>query len=285
MQFSSYRPQSPLASLVEYFWVLRDAPAHARERIVPSGTLELVINLDEDAFRIYDPASARCRRYRGALVSGCYGRSFEIDTRQHASILGIHFRPGGAASVLGVSPGELADAHCSLDELWGRAATELHERLATADGAGERFAMLERALLERLAETGRSQRLVSAALPQLEQPHTEVGDVARGLGVSKRHFIEVFTASVGMAPKRYARVRRFQRALALLSSAQPLAWSALAHAAGYFDQAHLCRDWRDFTGLSPTEFAALRATSVKDNHIALPDEGSTLSKTRGAPGT
>src|SRR5690349_9821974 len=87
MQYSIHRPRSPLNGPVDYLWALNDAPAHARERIVPSGTMELVINLDEDELRIYDPAAARegCRRFRGALVSGCYSAPFEVDTREHAS--------------------------------------------------------------------------------------------------------------------------------------------------------------------------------------------------------
>jgi AraC-like DNA-binding protein len=225
---------------------------------------------------------ARLVAATGALVSGCYGRSFDIDTRQHASVVGVHFRPGCAAGVLGIPPGELADAHCSLDELWGRAASELRERLAGTCSSAARFAILEHTLRERLDVDARRRRLVSAALPELEQPRREVGDVARELGLSKRRFIEVFTAHVGMAPKRYARVRRFQRALALSAGASPVAWAQVAHAAGYFDQSHLCRDWRDLMGLSPTTFFALRATAVKDSHVALPDEGSTPSKTPGS---
>ncbi|MGH6690231.1 MAG: helix-turn-helix domain-containing protein [Gammaproteobacteria bacterium] len=75
-----------------------------------------------------------------------------------------------------------------------------------------------------------------------------------------------------MTPKRYSRVRRFQRALALatLPRPRPVPWAELALAAGYFDQAHLCRDWRKLTGLSPADLITLRATRVKENHVALP---------------
>jgi hypothetical protein len=92
MRFTAHTPPPPLDRYVEYFWSLADAPPHARERIVPSGTLELVINLREDEFRIYDPDSpARPRRHGGAAVSGAYGRSFVIDAAQHASVVGVHF--------------------------------------------------------------------------------------------------------------------------------------------------------------------------------------------------
>ncbi|MFL5250527.1 MAG: helix-turn-helix domain-containing protein [Myxococcales bacterium] len=104
-------------------------------------------------------------------------------------------------------------------------------------------------------------------------PENGDGDFAKGLGLSRRRLIEVFTEYAGMTPKRYARVRRFQRALALATRTTPPRWAELALECGYFDQAHLCRDWAELTGLSPAEFVALRRTPVKENHIAIPEPG------------
>jgi transcriptional regulator GlxA family with amidase domain len=118
-----------------------------------------------------------------------------------------------------------------------------------------------------------------AALSRLDRPGVEVGEVTKTLGLSRRRFIEIFTEDVGMTPKRYSRVRRFQRALALTMQSPSPAWARLALECGYFDQAHLCRDWAEFTGFSPGEFLALRQTRVKENHLALPDAGSNLSNT------
>src|SRR3954471_24964068 len=96
MRYRTYRPGPLLADFVAHIWALHDAPGHSRERIVPSGTLELVANLHEDAARIYDPALGVWRRHSGAVVSGAYRRYFLIDTRVHASIVGVNFKPGGA---------------------------------------------------------------------------------------------------------------------------------------------------------------------------------------------
>src|SRR5262245_20607203 len=152
MHYYVREPNPPLRGVVDHLWHLCDVPGHARERVVPTGTLELVINLAEDEFRIYDAAGSgeRCRRLRGAIVSGCYSTPFGIDTREHASVIGVHFRPGGAAGLLGAPPGELADVHLGLEDLWGRHATELRERLCEAPDLGLRFRILEEALLARL---------------------------------------------------------------------------------------------------------------------------------------
>lgn len=273
MRYLAHQPHPPLGDVVDHLWSLSDAPSHARERIVPTGTIELVINLHEDAFRIYEPVTGRERRFRGAIASGCYGAAFEIDTRAHALVLGVHFKPGGAARLLGVPPGALANSHVGLDDLWGHRATELRERLCEAPSLRQRIELLEQALIARLLQRPHRRPAVRAGLAALDRPGVEVGHVAGMLGLSRRRFIEVFTEDVGMTPKRYSMVRRFQRALALAVRSPPAAWAQTALECGYCDQAHLCRDWAELTGLSPGEFVALRSIQVKENHVALPEAG------------
>jgi transcriptional regulator GlxA family with amidase domain len=86
-----------------------------------------------------------------------------------------------------------------------------------------------------------------------------------------------------MTPKRYARVRRFQRALSLATTSPSPAWAQIAIECGYYDQAHLCREWAEFTGLSTSDWLALRRTPVKENHVALLARGSHSSKPAGVP--
>lgn len=263
MRYVARPPSAPLRDVVEYVWSLRDAPGHAHERIVPSGTSELVINLAEDEFRIYD-ARKLARRLPGAMVSGCYRTAFDIDTREHASIIGVHFKPGGAG-VLGIPAGELADRHVSLEALWGRAAGELRERMLAASSE-DRFALVERALLARRG-TYEEHAVVAAARAALERPGAEVREVAKMVQLSRRRLIELFRADVGMTPKRYARVHRFQRSLGLAGSGRR--WAAVALESGYCDQAHLCREWAELTGLTPQAVMGARKIRVKNHHLAL----------------
>lgn len=272
MLYTSHIPMAPLADFVEYFWSLRDAPAHAQERVVPSGTLELVVNLHEDVVRIYDPVDpTRCRRFSGAVVSGAYRSYFVIDTREHASIVGVHFRPGGARAVLGLPPGELADTHLDLETLWGGRARRLRERLCTARAPVERFCILEEALLASLRAAPERQRAMHFALERLERGGSGVGDVAAELALSRRRFIELFTADVGITPKLFGRVRRFQRALAMAEVPPVPAWSQVALECGYFDQSHMIRDFVDFSGFPPAALLRHRGARVKDHHVVLPD--------------
>ena len=263
MRYFVHKPCPPLDAVVDYLWSLSDTPRHAHERIVPSGTFEMVVEVSG--------ASESDRRFPGAVVSGCFSGSFDIDTRVHAGLVGVHFRPGGAARLLGVQAGEIANRHVDLEDLWGRRASELRERLCVAGNPRQRFMILEQTLVSGLRGIPTERGAVKVALAELDRPGVDVGQVAEKVGLSRRRLIEIFTQDVGLTPKHYSRVRRFQRGLELATGTGSPAWTQLALECGYFDQAHLCRDWTEFTGLSPTKFLALRATPVKDNHVALPE--------------
>ena len=110
MLYLTHVPARALRDCVEYLWLLSDAPSHGKELIVPSGTIELAINLREDQIRVYDPRGLhQPRRFSGVVCSGAYGRPFGIDTAEHGLMMGVHFRPGGAFRFLRVNAGELAE--------------------------------------------------------------------------------------------------------------------------------------------------------------------------------
>jgi AraC-like DNA-binding protein len=267
MLYHSYAPAPPLSGFIKRFWLCSDAPPHARERILPSGTIELVINLRDDEIRIYDPSNPdRCTRYSGAILSGTYSRFFVIDPLQHASILGVHFRPGGAFPFLGLPAGELADTHVDLETLWGPAAVELRERLCAATTPAERFSLLERELLSRLRCSSELHGAVPVALVAFEG-NERVRDVAGLVGLSQRRFIQVFATEVGLTPKLYCRVRRFQRARALAGQTAAPDWARVAVDCGYFDQSHLIRDFLAFSGLSPLDYFHQQSERVLPNHV------------------
>lgn len=116
MFFRSYKPPAPLSDFVENLWAYRgfESP-RMKERILPSGTSELVFNLREDEMRIYkDSRSNEFQRYSGAIVSGPYAGPFVTDTALDTCVMGVHFKPGGAFPFLGFGADELRDRHADL---------------------------------------------------------------------------------------------------------------------------------------------------------------------------
>ena len=261
MRFFSYKPTRPLADFVEGFWDVNYAPSHPRVRILPSGSNELVVNLSQDEIRIYDSGQTpRSRRFPGIVVAGTYAGALDIDPMRHASILGVHFKPGGAFPFFGEAVGELGNSHVALESLWGRFAAELRERLCSAPTRQKRFRILEDVLTNRLRSTS-EHPAVSLALDFFGATGVgaSVGVVAKRVGLSQRHFIQLFTAQVGLTPKLFCRVLRFQHARDTVDQTGKPNWCRLALACGYYDQSHMIEDFRAFSGLSPGEYLNLRA--------------------------
>ncbi len=281
MQHRSYVPGPPLSAFVEDFWLYEDyRPRHLRERILPSGTIELVINLRDDELRIYDRVRpGACERFPGAVVSGTYDRFFVIDTAEEASLVGVHFRAGGASPFFGLPASELANTHVALEALWGRAGRELRERLQHATRPIDKFGLVEAALRQRLVGLTGPRAAVRLALQELSRSSlTTVHDVTRQVGLSHRRFVEVFKAEVGLTPKRYQRVQRFQRVVSRAQRMPEPEWSALALDGGFYDQSHLIHDVVEFTGFTPAELARhlerlrRRGVHLKRHHLPLPGE-------------
>jgi AraC-like DNA-binding protein len=258
MLFRSYVPRAPLCEFVSDFWLYENYEGeHQRELILPSGTFEIVFNLQEDELRIYSPAGPRhCRRFAGAVVSGPYSGSFMSDAAEERAILGVHFRPGGAAAILGIPASKFRDLHVDLSAVWGPAASTLRERLCALKEPADRFSLLEQVFMQRLAANPNGHGAVRVALDVLMRTHgqAKTRDIARAVDLSQRRFIELFASEVGLTPKLFGRIRRFQHAADTAQGKNRTEWAQLAIECGYFDQSHLIRDFVAFAGVSPDDY-------------------------------
>jgi AraC-like DNA-binding protein len=227
---------------------------HARERVLPNGTSEIVFVLDDDR-----ATPVVCGAHSVIEIASC------------PTLLGVHFRPGGAAPFFKVPADELTNMHVSLQALWGGLASELKDRLLEAGSWAARFRIVEEALLARLTEPPEPHPAVTFALDAIQAaPHAQtIGRLTEHIGLSARRFIEVFASEVGLTPKVFCRVRRFQRVLALIERNEAIDWADVAVAGGYYDQAHFIHDFRAFSGINPM---AYRRAGVRErNHVPLSD--------------
>ena len=135
MLYLTHLPGPPLNQFVELFWFYDGFPsrAHKKERLMPDGSIELVINLNEDETRIYDRHNLeKCDRLPGSVLCGPHSSFFVIDTAEQDSVMGIHFKPGGAFPFFKLPADELQNMHVSLEDLWGREAKLMRERILEA---------------------------------------------------------------------------------------------------------------------------------------------------------
>ena len=274
MIYRTLTPQPPLSDFVDLFWAAEGhAPAHARERLLPSGTMQLIINLREDRLRIYERQHTdRFQSFRGSLICGAHSEFFVIDTASQQSVIGVHFKPGGAFPFVKLPADELRDTHVSLEILWGQSvATRLRDQLLEAMTPEARFRILEHFLMGQAARPLVRHPAVACALSEFSRavPHMRtISEVAEQAGLSQRHFIQLFSEEVGLTPKVFCRVRRFQKVLRLVYQARQIEWADVATACGYFDQSHFIRDFRAFSGFNPSTYLTHRGEH--QNHVPLP---------------
>lgn len=277
MFFRSYKPPAPLSDFVENLWAYRgfESP-RLQERILPSGTFELVFNLRDDEMRIYkDSQPDEFQRYSGAIVSGPHAGPFVTDTALDTCVMGVHFKPGGAFPFLDFGADELRDSHVDLHVIWGRAADAVHEQLCSRNSLVQRFGLLEQFLKSRL-RCLEHHSAVAAALAAFTRARWQMTrELARDACLSEKRFIDLFRREIGLKPRLFHRVCRFQRVLARVNQSSERDWAGFALDHGYFDQSHLIRDFVSFSGLSPTEYVRRldslerRGLSAKFNHLPL----------------
>jgi AraC-like DNA-binding protein len=192
-----------------------------------------------------------------SFVAGLHRRSVYVSATGPAACVQIDLTPLGARALLGQPMHELADHVVGLDDLLPAAQRGLAERIEDAGSWEERFALLDRALAKRLAGAKPPSQDVVWAWSILERSHgrASIGALADRLGRSRKHLVARFREHVGLPPKTAARIFRFNRALRLLRELPADGLAELAFECGYYDQAHLNRDFRAFAGTSPGELA------------------------------
>ena len=265
--FNFYKPKPPLSKFVDCFWLYDGQAAPQTERILPTGTFELAISLRQNELSFYDAERPEnCSRFSGAVVSGAHGRSFVPGPSEVVSIIGVHFKPGGAFPFLGLPASDLADTHVNLEILWGPSAGRLRERLCEAKTSHERFYLLEGVLLQRLCHRVEQHYAVLAGLEMFgKNQGRTVREAAKHIGLSQRRFIQLFKAEVGMTPKLFSRIQRFQHTRSFIQQSGSVNWAGLALDLGYFDQSHLIREFLEFSGQSPTNYLKRQIRFVEQN--------------------
>ena len=259
-------PIPPLRPFVASLWASEDHEPpleSARELVVPTGSAHLAVRLDAPLRLFEGPSDAGGRIVGHAVVGGARHEAHHRALCPSRSV-GAQLGPGVAECLFGAKASELAGRHTALEDLWGRTALVLRERLLEAKTPHARLEVLEGALLRKLTHARPLQPLVGVALARLARdPSTSIVSLAKDAGYSQRYVLARFREAVGLSPKRYARLLRLQNALPLLASGTRAIDVALA--CGYADESHLHRDLREVTGLAVREYRL--ASPRTPNHV------------------
>jgi len=253
-------PPPDLVGIVEAFWISRGRITFLYERILPQNNVELMFNLYRP-FGVSNRPPAD-RSFRRAWIEGMQQEWLTV-TPQYAPtepsyLLSARMPPLGAYRVLDLPLGEVAHDVIELDDALGAEVNRVHERIGNTPEPGLQLAILCDFVRSRLARSGaRLHADARIAVGALEDSRggARIEELCRSLGVSRKHLAALFRAHVGLTPKAYARMFRFRNAVDLVQKGRRLDWARVAMACGYYDQAHFNREFREFAGMSPGEFA------------------------------
>ncbi|MFD8706332.1 helix-turn-helix domain-containing protein [Kitasatospora sp. NPDC059648] len=253
------RPAAALRPYVAWYSGYRQRGlAPAVHRGLPSPYLTFILTLDEPLVVARHPDPAQPPGSYPTVLGGLHTSPVLITHEGAQSGVQIAVHPLAARALFGLPAGELAGIDVPAEEVLGRLAPELRERLRAADDWARRFAVLDEALLRAARPSGPVPPEVGWAWRALRRSNggLPVAELARETGWSARHLQERFRRETGLTPKAAARVIRFDRARHLLAAGSPPRLAELAVRCGYFDQAHLAREFRALAGAAPSAWLA-----------------------------
>jgi len=251
-------PHGALQPYVTLYCGYDERVAAGRRMQVPHPDVVLVIGLGP-RLRVVDPrrpADATIERL--AFAAGVHDAYVFTESTVPTRGLQVNLTPIGAHLLFGVPMDALANRVVELDDLFGADAPRLIERLYEAGTWSRRFDILDEVILRRVIAARAPNPLVVKAAHVLRATRgaASIARLARDLECSPRHLIATFREQVGVTPKTYARIVRFDHAVKRLRQADGMRWAEIADASGYYDQAHLIRDFHEFAGQTPGQFVA-----------------------------
>lgn len=257
IRYHEKRPGPALRRLVECFWTatdLRRRPDRPFEHIIPDACPELILHLGDPFSR---RVGTRWMRQPRAFLAGTLSRPWTLRPGARVHVLGVRFRPGAVTTLLPLHMKEVVDREVDLATAMGAGESrDLLRGTRAARTAAGRFLVLERWLLARLAQADpRRGELARTAVEAILRTggKERVAAVAARLEVSARRLERAFARDLGIRPKLFARIIRLNAAIATLGASERALVVDAALDAGYFDQAHLARDFRAVAGRRPAD--------------------------------
>jgi AraC-like DNA-binding protein len=241
---------------------------HKLDRFLPDGNTEIIIDLSENPQHIYDNETLQeIQRCRSAWVSGVRTQPITIPSGKGSRMLVVAFKKGKASPFYPFPMSELVDTVADADLVFGSNFHNLREQLLAATSIERMFQLIEGFLLQQAGDAicaDISNQCMDYALSSIISKPTlrRLHQLSDEIGYSQKHFIDLFRRQVGVSPKQYLKIMRFQKAISAIEAKTSIPWSQLALESGYYDQAHLIHDFKRFSGFTPGEYIKRKATTL-----------------------
>jgi AraC-like DNA-binding protein len=269
MILQTHKPAFPLNGFVENLVYYHGLTAlHNVDRFLPDGKTEIILDLTENPQYIYDNETLQeIQICRHAWVSGVRTRPITIPSGKGSRMLIVAFKKGRAYPFYPFPMSELTDTVAEADLVFGRKFHDMRQQLLAAKSPERMFQLVESSLLQqaggRLQEETPARCIAYAVSSIIQKPTARrLSQLSDEIGYSQKHFIDLFRQHVGVSPKQYLRIMRFQKAIGVIENKECIRWGDIALESGYFDQAHFIHDFKHFSGFTPNEYMKRKAVTL-----------------------
>lgn len=255
IRYTEYKPSKGLHNYVESYWHIHcEGPANAMSEpnyCIPKGTIELIVTLQGAQSEIY--VNDVWHKLDNVLVAGIQTTTNIWRMAGKSEKFGIRLKPETFIHLFDVPLAELYQKFTSLELLAGSRYDWLVARIREAVSDGERIEMIESFLYKKLALTKQPHNLLAEAIRKIwtEEGNITTASLSKSVYIGERQLQRLFKNAVGISPKLYSRIVRFRSAYEQAQEKSAI-WTDVAYNLGYADQAHFVKEFKSFTGLTPT---------------------------------
>ena len=254
-------PSFPLSQFVELFIYFDGVQhAHSIDRFLPNGDVEILIDFHDSPQYIYDNDSLKeIQACHHVWASGVRTEPITIPSGTNAAMMVILFKKGMGAPFFPFPMNEIRDSVVDADLIWGADFGDIRDRMLETKDVQARFRIMENFLVSKFEAKMNVNACVEFAIREMaERPDAlSIARMNSKIGYSQKHFTEMFRRSVGVNPKAYLKIMRFQKAVRTIDASGDIDWGQVAFECGFYDQAHFINDFKHFSGFTPEQFAKI----------------------------
>lgn len=258
MEFQIHIPKAPLSDYIGSLTYFKGYdPEHTIEKLMPDGKVNIIIELDEyDRYTFDHDTFEKKKKCIRAWVSGMHQSLIAFSSLRKSSLFVIQFKAGGSFPFLHTPLHAITNLVVDAELILGKSIFELREKLMEAPSISEKFQITEQWLIKRAHYAPLPESVVQYTVNAIEKNPTQIvlKEIAEKTGYSHKQFIHIFKKQVGLTPKFYQRIIRFNKALEEINRQQAIEWPRISLDCGFYDQAHFINEFKKFSGFNPSEY-------------------------------
>lgn len=261
MIYRIHIPEPRLSQFIDFFFYYEGFHAeHRMEKFLPDGAVDLLIDLTDTPKKLfYNEEGTSFTTFKRSWISGMKTDYILIDASV-SNMIGVHFKPGGCYPFVDFPMAELNNLTIELETIWGNEIHNIREAILCESCIKKRFSILENYFLMKGKNKMENHELVHYSVNQLvHSPQMwTIKHLSDKTGITQKHLITLFKKYVGLSPKMFSRIYKFQKVIQLIEQQQKVDWASLAYECGYFDQSHFIKEFQSFSGINPVSYLEKR---------------------------